>query len=382
MKQILIVEPDEQFAGRLFQALVRAGDYQISSALTVREGCLIVGRQEQDLAFVPLADLEGTVEALRRLQPDLPIVVTVPGTDDAVPRAYVGQVQGILPRPAISLGLPDLLAKVEEQAAHGGRDPSAAATGSGYGGLAPLLQGSALPETILAALISRGEQLLAHGGTLSADQAEQVAQQVSASWKSELTGQIQFILLPSRTTDLQLYTRPVAAGMLLTLVSRAETKMETLRRQADKLAQQVLEAAGPVTADPDAASEPALTVRVREQPPREIAEKSYALIWRSVGPLPAPLQIALRRALDRIASENGCVLTYLSVDETLVHLVVSCRPERSSAWIAHLFKREAEAAIQSQFGVEKQLWQKGYYAVEGTTPVSGAELNLIMQKEA
>ena len=380
MKQILIVEPDEKFAVRLFQALLSAGDYQISSTPTVRQACLVVGRQVQDLAFVPLEGLGGTVEALRRLQPDLPLVVTVPHADTEVPDPYADQVQGILPRPALGLGLLDFLDGVWEKTVSGPtplveeQDPEDL-----NGALGPLLQGNPLPETMLAALVSQGPLLLAHAGTLSGDQAELVVDRIDETWVPGLTAQIQFMLLPSRSSDLQLYTRPVGARLLLTLVARPETTMEAFRAQADLLAQQVASVGGsdehPNLAQPG----PVATVRMQEPGP-VVTDSAYALAWGSVQPLPEPLQIALRRTLQRIAAENLCELSHLDVEESLVHLVVRCPPDRSSSWIAHLFKREAERAIQTEFAVDSRLWQRGYFAAESDEPLSEAELDLILNR--
>lgn len=402
MKQILIVEQDEQFAGNLFQALLRVDDFQISAAPTVRQACLIVGRQEQDLAFISLDGLEGTVEALRRLQPDLPLVVTLPRPGLTVPAPYVDKVQAVLSWSALVYGLPDLLARIWQEQVPEGRAEGAdtapvqmPAQGSGRSGyaepravagavetvarqaLAPLLQGTTLPETILTVLLSQGEHLLAHAGTFTADQAQLVAERVSESWVPGLSAQLQFLLLPSRTSDLQLYTRPTGSGLLLTVVARPETKMGALRRYAEQLAEQVAAVAGIEDLETFSAP-PSIAVELRDLQAEQERDTGYALAWGSRDPLAEPLRIALRRVLERIAVENGCDLSYLDVQAQLVHMVVRCHPPRPSAWISHRFKRAAETAIQSQFGVEKQLWQKGYYAVESAEPLSAAELNLIL----
>lgn len=385
MKQILIVEPDEHFAGHLFQALLSAGDFQISSAPTVRQACLIVGRQKQNLAFVPLEGLGGTIEALRRLQPDLPLVVTVARTEITVPAPYEDQIQGVLPRPAVALGLDRFLEDVWKQAVPGRpaeekKGPGEGLVGTGNGALLPLLQGTALPETMLAILVSQGAELVAHAGTLSDEQAGRVAERVNQTWEPGLTAQIQFVVLPSRSSDLQLYTRPVGKGLLLTLVAQPETRMEAFRAQAALLARQVAGARGEKAGMDAGAVAPAETVTVEGPFPGAGAAKKYALVWRALGPLSAPLRIALRRGLERIAAENDCELHYLTVGEKLVHLVVQCPPGRSSAWAAHLFKRGAETIIQTEFAVKKELWERGYYAAERAEPLSERELDLFLNR--
>jgi hypothetical protein len=221
--------------------------------------------------------------------------------------------------------------------------------------------------------------LLAHAGTLADEQAERVAEQVGDSWMPGLTAQVQFMRLPSRSSDLQLYTRPAGPGWLLTLVAQPETTMEAFRSQADSLAKRVAE----VGSDEPGAHRTSMataTVTLKEPELHPMAEKGYALAWRSLVPLPESLRIALRRGLERIARENQCELSYLAVDENLVHLVVHCPSTRSSSWVAHLFKREAEAAIQTEFDVNKRLWQRGYFAAESDEPLTEVELDLVLNR--
>jgi REP element-mobilizing transposase RayT len=87
----------------------------------------------------------------------------------------------------------------------------------------------------------------------------------------------------------------------------------------------------------------------------------------------------LRRALERLAAANACVLTHTLVRPELVHLVVTCPPGRDSAWAAYLFKNGSEQVIQQQFGVAATLWDKGFYAVESADPLATAELNIFLE---
>ena len=110
-------------------------------------------------------------------------------------------------------------------------------------------------------------------------------------------------------------------------------------------------------------------------------QKSYAIVWRPIRPIPKSLHIPLRRAIERLATANACTLGFTSVHEKLIHLVVTCPPGRDSTWAAYLFKNGSEDTIQKEYGVTATLWDTGFYAVESSEPLSEAELNLFLERE-
>jgi REP element-mobilizing transposase RayT len=87
----------------------------------------------------------------------------------------------------------------------------------------------------------------------------------------------------------------------------------------------------------------------------------------------------LRRALERIAKANACLLPHFDVTNQYVHLVVNCPPGRNSTWAAHLFKNGSERELQTQFQVRTSFWSPGHYAITSADPLSPAELDLFMQ---
>lgn len=384
MKRILIVEPDEHFATRLFQALVDVGDFSVSSTPTMREACLVIAQEPHDLAFVPVEQGTSLIRSLRSLQRDLRLVAVVPTSGFELPPAFRAVVQGTLIRTRVGSDVkpvlerafgaklqpkpPDDLPPVE-------RDDDA----TGELTLLETLQSVPLEDEVLTALLSQEEDVLAHGGTLNEEQALAIAHRLAETWEPVHSAQIQFIRLPSRASDLLLYTRPVGGRYLLTLAARPNTLVGKLRRQANVIANRV---GRMVNGDPAGYADRSPTI-VAGQTGREMGEQtSYAIVWRPREPLSEMLHIPLRRALERIAETNACVLTHLDVDEDLVHVVAACPPGRSSAWAAHLFKKGAEAEIQKQFGMEANLWEKGYHATESSDPLEQKELNLFLRREA
>ncbi|MCA9971815.1 MAG: hypothetical protein KC425_16435, partial [Anaerolineales bacterium] len=162
----------------------------------------------------------------------------------------------------------------------------------------------------------------------------------------------------------------VADGYLLTLAALPETPLREVRLRARQLTESLAEAlrGGPGAGGIGVQIDTGLLGR----------RKSYALVWRPVRPLPKSLHVPLRRALERLALANACVITFIQVQAELVHMIVLCPPENDSSWAAYLFKRGAESMIQQEFGVSATLWENGYYAAESTEPLSAAELKVFL----
>lgn len=375
MKRILLVEPEEQLAAHLFQLLVRSGDYVVSAAPSQREAALIVAEQPQDLALVPVEGLPGALAALRSLQPDLRIVALLPpGVDDAAD-PYAGQIQGILPRRGLEAALAETLADALGRQVTVTTSPLVV-DGANPEAMAALLQGAALHEKVLSALLGRGGELAAHAGTLERQQAAEVAAHVAETWTRGHSVQVQFVRLQSRSSDLLLYTRPLGKEYLLTLAARPEAAVGEMRKQAEALAASlapIIEPGAPVVVELEPTGEPRAAI-----PPEETV--SYALVWRAQRSLPRPLEITVRRILERLSAENNCRLDYLEIKAELVHAVIHCPAESSSAWVAQLLKNGSEAEIQAQSGVATRLWEKGYYAVPSDEPLGDAELSLFLQQ--
>ena len=375
IKHILILEADRAFAARLAEALRQIGPFTVTAVSTVKEACLHLVQQQQDLAFIPVAEGAKIVRSLRAVQPDLRLILLAPQTEVEIPETYAGKVQGVLIKSLLHVDLPVVLQQAAERPHL--LPPDAQETSAQYpsldtGLLVNTLYQANLGRLIHTAVFSRHAQLLAHWGELTGNEAAAIAHFTGRSW-AHFSGisRVQFMHLPARAGDQLLYTQSVnEADYLLTLVALPETPISELRHQARRLGRKL-----------------ANVVQGREPPPTNLlgydghdGRASYALVWQAAAPLPSSLHIPLRRALERLAVENACILTHTSVKTDMVHLVVTCPPGRDSAWAAWLFKSGSEQIIQQEYGIMARLWETGYYAVESDDPLAEAELNLFLEK--
>lgn len=374
MRNILILSPDDKFAQRLFAMLVGMGDYSVSSTGMMREAALILTEQKQDLVFLPVANHQSLIPSLRSLQADLHMVVIVDSLEDSLSPLWEDQVHGVLAQSRLQLDLPGLLESVWSQlvlpeSVVGRRQVDRA-------NLTAILQRGIVGQDILTSLLARESVLLAHAGTLNEQQAAVIVRQIDESWVvGTLTAQVRYVQLPDRASDLLLYTRPVAPAILLSLVAQPNSNLTFVRQEADRLALQLgqmvdgvsLEVVLPVSSTLDRFDFPSIS--------------SFALLWQAIEPLPEVLHIPLRRELERISRSHACVITFLQILPDLVHMVVTCPPGRDSAWAVHQFKHGSEEAIQSQFGVQMRLWDKGYYATQSTEPLADVELGLFLGRD-
>jgi hypothetical protein len=236
------------------------------------------------------------------------------------------------------------------------------------------LQQTPLGKLVQTVIFAQKTNLLAHWGELNITQAATVALIAGEKWRAEPNSTIiQFIHLAARAGDLLLYSCAVADTFLLTLVALPETPIRELRQQAKTVAanlEQVLQ--GKTLQDVRAETAAAAS---------NGQHSAYAIVWRPIRPIPKSLHIPLRRAIERLATANACTLSFTSVHEKLIHLVVTCPPGRDSTWAAYLFKNGSEDTIQREYGVAASLWDTGFYAVESSEPLPEAELNLFLERE-
>lgn len=375
MRKILILSPDDQFAQRLFAMLVEMDDYSVSLTSMMREAALILTEQEHDLVFLPLANHHSLIPSLRSLQADLRIVVIVDSPTAELSPMWEDQVHGVLAKSRLQVDLPALMESVWAQLVL--PESMVGEQAVDRTKLTAILQKGIVGQEIITSLLAREATLLAHAGTLNEQQAAVIARQIQHSWATGTqTAQVRFVQLPDRSSDLLLYTRPVAPAILLSLVAQLNSNLTLVRQEADRLAYQLAELVDGTTLSSSLERPPLLD-------PFEFPSiSSFALAWRPLEPLPEVLHIPLRRELERIALTNACVITFLDIVPALVHLVVTCPPGRDSAWAVHKFKQGSEEAIQSQFGVQMRLWDKGYYAIQSTEPLAEVELNLFVERVA
>jgi len=196
---------------------------------------------------------------------------------------------------------------------------------------------------------------------------------VSKGWgDSAYSDRLQFLHLPARAGDLLLFTHPLPSHFLLTLVVLPETPIGDLRRKAVELATLITD----VVDGRVASAGKTFGFAAREE--NLHGRRTFAIVWRPLEPLADALEVPLRQALLRLAGANGCVLSHLTIQPELIHILVTCPPGRDANWIASLFKSGSEQIIQQEYGVVVSLWEAGFYATEADRPLTEHELNLFL----
>lgn len=374
-EQILIVEEDRAFANRLIEALNALGPCTISIVPTVRDACFYLVQSRQDLAFIPIREGAKIIRSLRAVQPDLRLVLVTPEPDVEIPQTYAGRVQGVLIKSLLDVELPLILKGVLAQPLVGEDrdDPVTSIQAPRYNLIESTLQQTKLGRLIHTAVFIHNQTLVAHWGDLTQSEAAIVALQVGSDWlEHQAESRIQFMHIPARAGDMLLYTQEVnGQGDLVTLVGVAETPISELRNQAQRMARKLHKALK--------GYQPPQTSFLGDSDGVVDGRITYAIIWRPTEPLPLSIHIPLRRAMERIAAGNACILTHSHVQANIVHVVVNCPVGKESAWAAYLFKNGSEEAIRQEYGVAAHLWETGFYATESTNPLSDAEINLFLE---
>lgn len=376
-KHLLIVDRDDDFVSRMVAALGTSQAFELSTAATTDEAARLIRQQPHDIAFIPVSEGEDAIQALRAEQPNLRVILLTPTSSAEVPKAISGKVQGILLKTHLEVDLTSVLADAMAQPVYIGEAELAAMDDLPVGRelLITTLQQAKSSRFVQSTIFAKGTRLLAHWGELSGAQAAAVVRTVGDSWADTAHSvRIQFIHLPARSGDLLLYSQRIQGEYLLTLAALPETPVHELRLNAEPLARELLDLVSGrqrrSETGEDAASETAA------------GRKSFALVWRPAKPLPSSLHIPLRRALQRLALANACVLSHIDVQSELLHLVVACPAGRDSVWAAFLFKNGSEATIQQEFNVDANLWGTGYYAIESAAPLSEAELSIFLDGDS
>jgi len=372
--RILILDADQNTANHLIRTLNRIGTFTISVKPNLKEACLHVMQSPQDLAFIPVSEGPKIIRSLRAVQPDLRLVLVTPKAEVEMPTTYAGSVQGVLISSLMDVELPMVLEKVFDEpllirntAPHHKQKVEMLDTAV----LIATLNQAHLGRLIQAVVFSHETNLLAYWGELQEREAANVAFYGSREWGKGHQSRVRFIHLPARAGDLLLYSHHVLDNFFITVVAVPETPLGELRTEAGRLVISLQKLVLGRTA-PLKLPETDLTVDGRQ---------SYAIVWRPVSPLPNSLFIPLRRALERLAQANACVLTHTLVQSELVHLVVNCPPGRDSTWAAYLFKNGSEQTIQQQYGVAANLWEKGFYANASADPLSNIELQIFLEHD-
>lgn len=394
MKHILIVGADEELSESLSEVIGAQGAHRISHAMTVRESCLLVAQENFDLVLAPQAMTPDLRRALLAMKPALKVVaVGTPGDEQEGGGEVISAVDpasGLEPILALWAEGSDLqMPGAEEVAGHAAtivapiEPPTVSA--SGEAGDTPwpthvALDEALLDERIAGALLTKGAAIAATGGRLKAGQLENIARQIRDTWREDCSALLQFIPTDDHPAQLLLFTTPVSQSRLLTVAALPDCSLKRLRRATETAARR-LEQEGAVAAE-KGASEPQLRiVDTNNFHVERSGDGSFALILTPRRPMPAALQAAVAHALGEVATSAGCSLYYKRVDADIVHFVSSCPEGRNSGWLAQLYKDGVARRIQEQFGVQAQLWKRGFYAAESERPLTEVELKLFSSQQ-
>jgi len=281
---ILITDPNPAFGGMTQQVLEETGNFNVTLVTSGADTVTAAGRASFDIVIVEAAlddlSLHDLIKALRLNQPTLPIIVALPLGEEALPdAAKVFDVQGILSKPFY---IPDLVSQIEEALSKpvGGVTPplrvaqpsappqpaarpapasttNTATTATQTKRPTPLkratppapawlndvnraaqhLTALTLESSAEAALLMRGQQLIAFAGQCSKAEADELASTVAANWAKETDpgggAQVRFLRLSSGA-DYLVYSTLAAQDLVLSMAFQAETPLGQIRKQAKR----------------------------------------------------------------------------------------------------------------------------------------------------
>lgn len=247
----------------LQEGLERDSEYRATVTTGEDEALQALATAEFDLAIVDmgLADPDGVTvaRALRHQQADLRLMLIPLMGEELAPELADLDVQGILPKPFFFPELPgriaDALAQPMAKVAETKPEPDAAPAQSSVSSDAPLAaprehmpeivqEMTALSREINAegVILTRGEQLVAHAGRLSAEGAGALAQAVAESWRTsvrvaQILGREQLRFEQSVEGGEHIfYSLAVGDDVILSAVLYAHVPLGIVRHRAKKTA--------------------------------------------------------------------------------------------------------------------------------------------------
>ena len=362
MEYALIIDTDIPFTRRLRQSLAKIRQIKVIVVPTVDDAQLAIMRQPQDWIFIPAEEACKTAVSLQNLQPDARIIVITAQKSDGLPAVCTDKVKGIVCRQWSENDLRELM----ETAVNA--TPFYAPTPLDTAVLIAALQRVELDQVVQTAVIAHNNNYLAHWGRLNITQARYVVRLVSSEWlPAKSQTRLQFMSLSEGGDDLLLYTRRVSEHDYFILTALPEAPLYELRQRADGLTavlHNLLHGKAVMSTDDIMYSAE--------------GENSYAIVWRSIRPLPTTLHQPVKTAIERLATASACRLIYTDVQPEYVHLVVSCPSQKDSGWASTLFKNGSEETIQQQSNANTPLWDSGFYATDSKRPLTDLELRLFL----
>jgi REP element-mobilizing transposase RayT len=278
-----------------------------------------VSRATFDIALVESAledlSLRDLVAALRLTQPSMAVVVILPFGEQTLPdAAKFFDVQGILSKP---LYIPDLQSQIEEaltRPVNGATPPRAVAPAPPAKQPGPAVEIPAarspaarrpapppawledvnraaqylttltLESSAEAALLMRGQHLIAFAGQGGQAEADELSRAVAASWAKDgdsgQGAQVRFLRL-SDGADYLVYSTLAAQDVVLSMAFKAETPLGQIRKQAKRATSALF--AAPAAPEPPTSPAPAANAPEAPAPPPTAPSSAPALSIGSAG---------------------------------------------------------------------------------------------------
>jgi len=272
---ILILDSDVAFATVLQESLEQSGEYHATVATNGDEALQELATRGYDLAIVDLGltDPEGAViaRALLQEQSDLRLML-IPLVGEEIPAELADlKVQGVLPKPFFFPELPGRIADALAQPV--GAGPSReVAVGAGPGRevaneTAPVdvvvaperlaVQPELIPEILQymkllsqeisseAVILTSGEDLIAHTGRLSAEDADGLAKVVGDSWRTsarvaKILGREQLRFEQSvEGGEHMFYSLAIAEDLILSAALRVSVPLGLIRHRTKSTAEKL-----------------------------------------------------------------------------------------------------------------------------------------------
>ncbi len=369
MEYALIINTDLSFSRRLRQSLAKIRQIKVSVVPTLIDAQLAIMRHPQDWIFVSVNNkLCEAVVSLYNLQPDARLIAIRHARNGRLPVTCSDKIEGSIRH---DWSENDLQAMIEASLIS--KPLNAVAISDGQPDTAILiaaLQQVELDQVVQTAIIVRDDEYLAHWGRLTITQARYIVRLVSKEWLAvKPQTRLQFIPQPDDAHDLLLYTHRVTDHDYFIFTALAKTPMSELRQRAKVLTAVLINLLNGNA-----------VMSIDDVMFSAKGENSYAIVWRAMRALPVRLYQTAQTAIERLATANACHIIHADIQSKYIHLVISCPPQRDSAWAAILFKKGSEETIQQQANINTPLWDHGFYATASKRPLTDLELQLFLKK--
>jgi REP element-mobilizing transposase RayT/CheY-like chemotaxis protein len=345
---VLVADPSPAFAAMIKAVLEETRRFKVTSASSGAEAISVASRDSFDIVMLEAGiedfSLRDAVTVLRRNQPYLPIIVVLPLGEQPLPdAAKFFDVQGLLTKPLYIPELPKQIEEALKRPVNGVTPPPRNPDGSIAGPAsreaaskpgqparksappppewlddvsraAQYLTTLTLESSAEAALLMRGQQLIAFAGQCSQTDADELARLIAVNWAKDGGGgqgaQVKFLRLSSGA-DYLVYSTLAAEEVVLSMAFQAETPLGQIRKQAKRATDALLKS--PVEASPQAQAAPATAEPAAPRSaPVPAGAESHPL------PNPEPMAAPEEAAIDFGQAAQRLQVTSLTADPSPV----------------------------------------------------------------